>query len=290
MALDDAAGFVYRTLLKPRPLRLAANRLLLLLPKKIRLPEGMLMLNPEDPVISGALALGVYERFEMTLFRAVLEEGARVLDVGANVGVYTVIAASRVGPRGSVIACEPEPANFSLLSKNISANGFANVQARDVALADAEGSMQLHLSSSNKGHHTLVALSGAAGDFERSISVRVTTGDSLLRGAGADIVKIDIEGAEPLALKGLAQTLMQPELALFMEYSPRAIEALGHAPEEVLNDLVAKGFAMFDIDGRKRRLIPLKDTAAFARRFEGAAYTNLLCVKGRFSERVKNYV
>ena len=86
--------FIYRNMLRLPPLRRIANRILLsLLPSTITIPEGVLTLNMHDPVVSGALALGVYEPFETALLRRIIEPGMTVLDIGANLGYQTVIAA-----------------------------------------------------------------------------------------------------------------------------------------------------------------------------------------------------
>jgi FkbM family methyltransferase len=290
---DGLAAFIYRTILKPAPLRWLANQvLLLLIPKTITIPEGTLSLNPNDPVISGALALGVYETFEMELFRDILTEGMTVLDIGANIGIYSVIAAKHVGQTGKVLACEPEPVNFSILKHNIEQNGFTNVVAYDRAIADKEGTMELHLSKTNKGHHSLVG--GDSNDFSSFISVPVITGDMLLAEAHIekiDVMKIDIEGAEPLALAGLEKTLELFDLTLFFEFSPKTIQDSGFEPEHLLVSLNEKGFEIYEIQEHKKKLSRIEDAHTFAKHFSGAQYANLLCIKNpKIAARVGHHI
>lgn len=284
------AGFVYRTLLKPAPLRYLANRLILsILPHTVALPEGTVVLNPEDPVVSGALALGVYETSELDIFRAFLKEGMTVLDIGANIGIYTVIAARRVGPTGTVIACEPEQTNFSLLSDTIHENKFTNVRAFPCALADHQGNMELHISSANKGNHSLVKTDRNSAEFTRAVSVPVQTTDALLAEAGVanvDIIKMDIEGAEPLALKGMTRTLEAEKLILFFEFSPGALKSCGFDPHAVLSDLRNSGFTLYEIKETQKKILPIMDMSSFVAQFSDTQYTNLLCVKGSHVQNI----
>src|SRR6202035_1316376 len=91
---------VYTVLLRPRPLRRMANRILLkVIPPEVKVDGLTLFLNPSDPVLSSAMAFGIYENHEADVFRRYCKEGATVVDIGANVGLYTVIAAARVGSR-----------------------------------------------------------------------------------------------------------------------------------------------------------------------------------------------
>ena len=278
---DAVAAFVYRKLLKPAPLRRAVNAVLLaILPRSVALPEGRLYLNSADPVISGALAFGVYERFELAVFRAILREGMTVLDVGANIGLYAIVAARHVGSSGAVIACEPDPVNFSVLERNVSANALSNVHLYQYALADRSGTVTLHLSYSNKGHHTLTPTE--LGDFTESAEVRAQTGDALIADLHrtVNVIKLDIEGAEPLALRGLAKTLAQPDLLLFFEFSPGPLKQAGFDPQMELSRLVAQGFELYHLDGRRKRLRAIEDLAAFTATFRGADYCNILGAKG----------
>src|SRR3989344_7406435 len=101
---ESAPEFIYTVILKPRLLKALTNKILLfIIPKQVVIPEGIVVLNPKDPVVSGALALGVYEKFETALMRRLLTAGMTVLDIWANVGYFTAIFARLVGQRGKVI-------------------------------------------------------------------------------------------------------------------------------------------------------------------------------------------
>lgn len=98
MVPSRALMFTYTVILKPKPLKSLANFLItLLIPKNVRIPEGFIAVNKKDSVVSGAITLGVYEESESLLFREKVTEGMTVIDVGANIGYFTLIAAMRVG-------------------------------------------------------------------------------------------------------------------------------------------------------------------------------------------------
>jgi FkbM family methyltransferase len=277
------ADYVYIRLLRPRPIRAAANLLLrALIPTSVAIPEGVVRLNPSDPVVSGALALGVYEPYETSVYREQLKPGMTVVDIGANLGLHTVIAASRVGTGGRVISFEPEPENFSLLEHNVRANGFGNVTAINRAVADRVGRLTLNLSDSNKGRHSLVRTRFDSREFSRSVEVDAVTLDAELATLGCervDVIKMDIEGAEVLALKGMQSTLAQSAISLFIEFSPSAIRRAGTDPATFLEDLRKRGFDLFELSERQSRTMPIADAREFAASVHDAMYTNLLCVK-----------
>ena len=93
------AEFVYCYLLRPWPLRQLTNwTIRKLLPKQVEIHGATVVLNPTDPVVSGALHFGVYEKAETRFFQSACRDGMTFLDVGANLGYYTALAARAVGP------------------------------------------------------------------------------------------------------------------------------------------------------------------------------------------------
>ncbi len=147
----------------------------------------------------------VYERAAYDRFWDV-QNGFRVLDVGAYVGVYTLKMAKRVGCQGRVISVEPEGENFRFLLKNIEINGCDNVVPVRAALSDFEGNGSLYLSASGSGEHSMLPKS------HKKVSVPVHTVDGLMKKLGVgslDVMKVDVEGAEMGVLKGSSQMLRE---------------------------------------------------------------------------------
>ena len=275
--------WIYTTLLKPRPLRRWANGLLLrMIPAEVHVHGVTVVLNPADPVVSSALALGVYESFEAELIARLVRPGTRALDIGANVGYYTALLAQAVGPDGHVTAFEPEPGNFGVLNRTVRANGFGNVQTVRGAVSQSPGESFLFLSEQNGGDHRLYATDG-----RDKITVPILSVDTFLPPDQAvDFVKMDVQGSEGLALRGMRETLRRsPDAQILMEFWPEGLTRAGTDPAELLTTLRDDlGFGLWEVDEAKRALTPVTDFAALIARNPGRRYTNLYCVRGEEPE------
>lgn len=193
--------------------------------------------------------------------RRLIQPGMTVLDVGAHVGYYACLAADLVGDDGRVIAFEPHPRNHAYLTRNTQQH--ANVTALQVALAASEGTAELHdylmMSASGSLHYDEsirdVQLQQMTDeDFAprgksftpQTFTVRTAPVDALLAEQGiqqVDVIKMDIEGAELGALRGMQQTIEQsPNVSLVMEYNPLGLKAFGNDPAAALDEVLAMGF------------------------------------------------
>src|SRR5260370_41969929 len=160
------------------------------------------MLNPNDPVVSGALALRVYENTETRFFQSVCKPGMTFLDVGANVGLYTALALARIGGTGRVVALEPDRESFEYLRKTVMANHADNVTCIRKAAADYTGVTKLFVSENNRGDNRLYDNELSTGSYE----VDVAPLDILLKELGIitfDLVKIDEQCFERRVLRGM---------------------------------------------------------------------------------------
>lgn len=186
---------------------------------------------------------GVFEAAEIALCRLLLKDGDRVLDIGANIGYYTLLFGGLVSPNGSVFAVEPDAQNYHLLQNNIAENPMAGlVSIRQIALGSQACSARLYHSDSNNGMHRLYASVCCTGD---STEVSVIAGDSLQL-APLDLIKIDIEGYEPAALQGLHSTLADsPNLKILSEFSPLSIWEAGFSPIGFLHEMQKYKFHLF---------------------------------------------
>jgi FkbM family methyltransferase len=222
-------------------------------------------LDSRDEVVTRTLiTYGAWEPEESALILAQVRPGAVVVDIGANFGYHTLLAARAVGPSGHVFAFEPSPRNFTLLSTHLRLNAIGNVTAEPLAVADRPGTMTLFLSEGNFGAHSLAAgnvLSGEAG----STDIAVTTLDAYFAsrpGVTIDLIKMDAQGAEGLIIAGARQTLLgSPRLVVIFEFWPLGLEALGTPPASLLTDLGALGFRLQYLDGAQVLDLPATDTA-----------------------------
>ncbi len=270
--------FVYTALLKPAPLRKLANGTIrALLPSELERRGVKLAINPTDPVISGALLFGVYENGELDLFEKLLRPGMTVVDIGANIGLYTALAAKGVGPTGRVLALEPDPESFAFLRRTIAENGFENVEPFQVAASAAAGDAELYSNPDNRGDSRLYA-DPLLGD--KPLQVRTTTVDELLGSRNlrsVDVLKIDTQGAEGLVLAGARETLANsPNLTILMEFWPYGLARTGSRADVLLALLRESGFQIFDGGAKFQRLETDADFTKLVARLQGRQYTNLL--------------
>jgi FkbM family methyltransferase len=174
--------------------------------------------------------LGLMGRSDMREVAGQIQVGTTVVDVGANVGLYTWLASRCVGPQGKVIALEPSLSNWQALSRAKQVNGWSNVEIHRVAAADRSGHMYLEQSSYNSGNNALAETSTAGSD-----AVEVIRLDDLLAGRKVDFIKIDVQGWEAAVLKGAGQTLSQNRpLCVRIEIWPTGLRRAGSSPDEVV--------------------------------------------------------
>ncbi len=196
------------------------------------------------------------EKLTTSLFRQAVKEGQTVVDIGANIGYFTLLAARLVGPTGTVYAFEPEPHNYEVLLKNLSLNGYDNVVPVQKAVFNVSGTVKLYLSHTDIGAHTLREKhdhwqfdTKQSGDF---VEVEAVTLDEFFKDKGhpIDVIKMDCEGSEMAVVLGMDRIIRNnPGLKMFIEFYPSAIEEMGFSPREFVSKLVNDyGFAVTAID------------------------------------------
>jgi FkbM family methyltransferase len=245
-----------------------------------------LRLDPGDLIVTRPmLVYGAWEPFETQVFLSLLEKGMRVVDIGANIGYYALLAARAVGQTGRVYAFEPTPRTYELLCQNVKANGFDNVVTVQKAVANRSGTARLYLDRNN-------AVNTLSSSLERrgSLEVEVVTLDQYFARSTVpiDVLKMDIEGSEPLALEGMADLLKRiPEIAIFTELNPFRISELGRTAEGYVAALRAEGFRLFLLDEERHAAVPLDPprVPGLVERLmrpgrRAAEEVNLMCLRG----------
>jgi FkbM family methyltransferase len=179
------------------------------------------------------------------LFVGALRPGTTVVDGGAHVGLYTVLASRSVGPTGRVLAFEPDPYNFAALEHNTRSVGTGNVELHSKAIAEAPQWASFHLSSGTIGSSLR-----RRGDTAAVQDVEVTSIDAELSGleVQALVIKLNIESAEPRALDGMRETLARiANVTMFVEVDPSGLREIGVEPEELVAQIERLGFQVFVI-------------------------------------------
>ena len=201
--------------------------------------------DPWDIRDSQFLAFGTYNEPVTELFKQEITPGMIVADLGAHVGYYTVLASKLVGAHGKVFAFEPAPDNFTLLTKNISANNLLNVAALQKAVSNKEVTTRLVLQDSY-GHF----LSEKQPRGSAVIEVNSISLDRFFEEKDIvfDFIKMNIEGYEMAALEGMPRIVKRsPHLKLITEFCPEFLIRAGFSPEEFLKTLLGHGFNIYDI-------------------------------------------
>ena len=184
---------------------------------------------------------GCFEPNETAFLASVLRPGMTVVDVGANIGLYTLLAAHLVAPGGTVVAVEPSPREQVSLRRNLAANGrlLVLVRVRTEALGQANGRATLHLTDAeHAGQNTLGAPAYADTTVIEEVEVPVVTFDRLVKEEALeriDVVKIDVEGAEELVLQGGEASLRRFRPLVLLELQDPSLRTLGSSAERVIS-------------------------------------------------------
>jgi FkbM family methyltransferase len=242
---------------------------------KINLPGR----DVPSTITANLLMYGVWERFQTKLFKHTIHEGMAVVDIGAHIGYYTLLAAGRVGKKGVVFAFEPDESNYSMLIKNIEQNGYNNVTPVKKAVTSSTGTVRLFLNAKESAEHNIIGKHG-----QKSVVVdSVALDDFLDAGYAVDVIKMDIEGAEMAALLGMGKIIARsPELAIFTEFYPQALERAGVSSAVYFNELQRHEFKIYLIDEQRQCLEAVPDITYLTGHLmkKKIMGLNLLCVKG----------
>ena len=208
---------------------------------------GRLFVDTRDISVSKKLIRkGSYEPQWTAWFQRAITPGMRIVDVGANLGYYTVLFGTLTGHTGIVVACEPDPDNRELLTRNVDAHGLSGyVSIAGVALADRTGTLPLHRDPRRAGVHSLSAGNLAMQEGASQIEVPSLTLDELMSRYGldaVDLVKMDAQGAEALILRGATRTLAGRVGTLVIELWPAGLRNCGTSLDELLDRLERDGF------------------------------------------------
>lgn len=246
--------------------------------------EIPMLLDPKDKVVTRhILDDRIWEPTETHWFVRSIREGDIVVDVGANVGYYTLIAGRLVGAGGRVYAFEPEPEAFSFLERNVRLNGLENVVLEQKAVSNEAGSLRLYIAERNRGDHRIFQVDG---EHRPYVEVESVVLDDYFgeRAGDVDVVKIDTQGAEMVILQGMDRILTESEdLVLAVEYWPKGLHDFGVDPLAMLDLLESHDLRFFDLNMPLSLPLRAVDRAALQQtyRIRNKLFTNLLTVRSR---------
>ncbi len=181
-------------------------------------------------------------QLEISVFRQFVSPGMNVVDVGANLGLYTVCLACQVGESGNVTALEPVPELRNALIANLKANNIENVHVLDFAAGSANDTGTLSLDSFNSGNNWIGSSNSKSEPTRLQINIRRLDSLSL---PVPDFVKIDVQGWENEVIRGMTGWLEQGPLPLiFCEISEQALQAAGSSSQILGQLFIDHGYAI----------------------------------------------
>ena len=245
--------------------------------------------------------LGTYstESFEKKVLEKYLKKDQTFLDIGANIGFYSLLAGNIVGRKGRIFSFEASSENIDLLKMSIRENSFNTITVIHSAVSNVVGKGFLYVSSYYNSEHSLFDYHYSSGKNNgKKISVKLDTVDNFLQSnyddLNVNVIKMDIEGSENNALDGMTNTIHDNErLVMITEFWPLGLKNSGTEPREFLEKLYSFGFEIHHIDEyydrsypvtiremleivQKRQENPLEKPKEIQ---SGGWYTNLLCIK-----------
>ncbi len=203
---------------------------------------------------------GYYERGLALYFQSLLRPGMVVVDAGANVGQYSLIASQSVGNQGVVYAFEPEPGNFARFSRNLGLNDIQNVRLFRSALDEKAGSATLFLSEEQRAAHNAggFALRHREDATTAVAEVNVLRLDSVLEETTRfDLMKIDTEGAELNVLRGAAASLARFKPCILLEADDHNTASFGYSTLDIKRFLAELGYSLFRAEEHGRNSVSL---------------------------------
>ena len=212
-------------------------------------PLSMWVHDQRDQHVSKGIAEdGVWESYETQLILERLKPGIHFVDVGANIGYYTLLAADQMGEEGFIAAFEPDPDNYALLQKNLQHNQFSQVDAVSAGLSEHDSDGELFLSDTNFGDHQIYD----AGEGRVSRSIRLIHGANYLQGKipHIDLLKIDTQGAESKVIAGLLPLLQKSgnKLTMIIEFWPYGLRQSGSSAHQLVDMLSGLNLPISIID------------------------------------------
>jgi FkbM family methyltransferase len=203
--------------------------------KEITFREGRYLVPTTDTAVVPSMISGAYEKYELDLYKKLLKPGYKILDIGANIGVYCIEASKTIGAKGKVYAFEPVDENLKLLGHNLGLNNVKNVLVSGSAIGEKEDTIKIYTAKNSIATHSAGAIS------ETFVEVPVTTIDAFVKknNLKINLIKMDIEGYEGAAVEGGLTILKQQQPILFIEFSSHHLKQCNYDPFKHARNLLS---------------------------------------------------
>lgn len=254
------------------------------MPKLLRTrltPHISLNFLPEDVTIGREIERKNYETLETNIFCSLLKKGDCVVDIGANIGFYTLLSSDIVGEKGMVFAFDPDPTSFMLLIKNISHNRLSNIFPYLLAIGEKKERKKLYLSEKDFGDHRLYPEEESE---RKTITAIMTSLDLFITEKEipkVTTIKIDTLGYEPYIIEGAKQCIEKDKPDLFMTYWPYGFGLSGGKGKSMMEFLedVYHTIYLLDETNHVMQKATVPELDAFTKKYGGKQCTILLTTK-----------
>ena len=248
-----------------------------------RVPAGFSMIIDPKEFHDRAFYLGVYEPEVAALIGAVVSPGDTCIDIGAQKGYFSLQMAKRVGPTGAVHSFEPDPSAQKFLEEHIRRNNYTNTHLHPYLLADEDGTRQFVLSSV-VGWSSCFPNDLARKYAGKTVSVEARALDGInINTSRLSFIKLDVEGAEPIAIRGMLNTLRSSDACLCMEINPGSLQAAGFSVDDLEELLLSAGYSFAAIECDRNfalHVTPLNGVRSWMER-AGFGYVNVAAMRSK---------
>ena len=190
----------------------------------------------------------IYELNVVEYLNRILKKDFNVIDIGANIGYYTTYFSNK-SSMGKIFAFEPEIENLNILYKNIDINNCKNVKVFANSVGEEDKDSYLYLSQDNTGDHRCYDVSNDKRLTQKIIQVKLDNIDFSVK---IDLIKIDIQGFEYSAIKGMSQLIKRDRPIVISEFWPNAIKSNGDNPIDILHFFNDLGYSVVNLENSKR--------------------------------------
>jgi FkbM family methyltransferase len=209
----------------------------------------------KDSVLSRLIYEGQFELDEIAFVKEYLKEGEIFIDIGSNIGLFSLVASNKVGSTGKVVAFEPSPVTYNRLKQNARLAKYQNIEIRNLGLSNTESTLTLNISGAGYDAwdtFSVVEAAKRAGQVE----VPVSTLDNQLQGLNKtkiSIIKIDVEGWEKFVLLGAQEFLKGFAPILLVEFAGKNTDAAGYKASEIYDTLGGWGYEWYSFKNNQLR-------------------------------------
>lgn len=220
--------------------------------------DGEFVIGPRSHLLHRLLVNGIYEPDLVQLFLSHIQKDRDVIDVGANVGFFTVLAAKQLG-MGRVLAAEPTSAAYARLAANIQLNNvIKNVILFNGLVSDRDGQDTVNIVPGREEYSSMgdVVHPSVAGQATQQEKIETCTLDTLVKDNNLNpaLLKVDVEGAEALVFGGAERTLKTHKPVVISEFSPMLLEQNGSSGEAVIAMFKRCNYSVHDPHDPKAKL------------------------------------